>query len=85
MPVIRWHIFWIWSLEGNDLIYESKQKHRQEAVLGDLRFDFDIKFDFIIYPKFSTLVWRKEQSPDNRFVFRRFSAHDFSIFSVGNC
>ena len=22
MPVIRWHIFWIWSLEGNDLIYE---------------------------------------------------------------
>ena len=31
MPVIRWHIFWIWSLEGNDLIYESKQKHRQEC------------------------------------------------------
>ena len=40
MHVIRWHIFWIWYLVENDLvynrdlrmlIYESKQKHRQEC------------------------------------------------------
>lgn len=31
MPVIRWHIFWIWSLEGNDLIYESKQNIDKNA------------------------------------------------------